>query len=480
MTSFHELDISPITIAALNNMGFEEPTPIQEMTIPAAIRGCDLIGMAQTGTGKTAAYGIPLVERCQPNLPQVQGLVIVPTRELAIQVAEELNKIGSRKRVSTLPIYGGQGIDRQIRTLKYRPQIIVGTPGRLMDHLRRRTISLNHVGMAVLDEADEMLNMGFKEDLEDILKQAPAERQNLLFSATMPAHTRNLARRFMKNPEIVHINPQAVIVKKTDQHYLEVPEIRKLDVLCRLLDMQDPERAIVFSRTKRRVDEIAEVLGKRGYSAAGIHGDLTQAQRDTVMRKFKNGTADILVATDVAARGLDINGVTHIYNFDIPQDAESYVHRIGRTGRAGEAGMAITFVTSRETGHLKYIEDSIKHRISRKPIPTSNDALLGMRQAAVNNLAEVAAREDVQAYRSFAGALLEEHDSETLLAAALKIITREPAESHFPVLTEAPLIPLKSAGAFGKVSDSGSGYRRTNMISRNKNQTGRARRSRQG
>lgn len=465
MTSFHELQIESIIITALSHMGFEEPTPIQEKTIPAAIMGRDVIGLAQTGTGKTTAYGIPLVQRCQPDLEQVQGLVIVPTRELAMQVAEELNKIGSRKKIRVLPIYGGQEIERQIRALKNRPQIIVGTPGRLMDHLRRRTIRLGYISMVVLDEADEMLNMGFKEDIEEILRQTPPERQNLLFSATMPLQTQNLAREFMQNPEMVHIDPQTVTVVNTEQQYMEVPELKKLDVLCRLLDMQNPDLAIVFGRTKRRVDEIAEALSKRGYSAAGIHGDLTQSQRDMVMRKFKHGTTDILVATDVAARGLDISGVTHIYNFDIPQDAEWYVHRIGRTGRAGEAGLAITFVTSREIGHLKYIEGSIKHKISRKPMPTSSDVLAGLQQAVVNNLLEAAGKEETQAYRTLAVELLEEYDSETLLAAALKIMTRKPEENPLPILTEAPPIHLKS---LRKPKEINNGYRRPSNSSRKK------------
>jgi ATP-dependent RNA helicase DeaD len=466
MLNFQELKIDPTIIAALSNMGFEEPTPIQEMTIPLAMMGRDVIGLAQTGTGKTAAYGIPLVDKCQAELEYVQALVIVPTRELAMQVAEELNKIGSHKKIRSLPIYGGQEMERQIRALKNRPQVIVGTPGRLMDHLRRRTIRLNQISLLVLDEADEMLNMGFKEDIEEILRQAPKERQSLLFSATMPLHTRNLTHEFMQNPEMVHINPRAVTVVNTEQQYMEVPENKKLDVLCRLLDIQNPDMAIVFGRTKRRVDEIAEALSKRGYSADGIHGDLTQSQRDTVMRKFKAGTIDILVATDVAARGLDISGVTHIYNFDIPQDAEWYVHRIGRTGRAGETGLAITFVTSREMSHLKYIEDSIKHKITRKPMPTPNDALAGLRQAVVDNLLEVAGQAEIQVYRALAKGLLDEYDSETLLAAALKILTREPEEKPLPVLTEAPPIHIKNVRT---PKESNSSYRRTNSPSRKKN-----------
>jgi ATP-dependent RNA helicase DeaD len=335
-----------------------------------------------------------------------------------------------------------------------------------MDHLRRRTIRLDRISVLVLDEADEMLNMGFKEDIEEILRQAPQERQSLLFSATMPLHTRNLTSEFMQNPEMVHINPRVVTVVNTEQQYMEVPEAKKLDVLCRLLDMQNPDMAIVFGRTKRRVDEIAEALSKRGYSADGIHGDLTQSQRDTVMRKFKAGTIDILVATDVAARGLDISGVTHIYNFDIPQDAEWYVHRIGRTGRAGETGLAITFVTTREMSHLKYIEESIKHKISRKPMPTPSDALAGLQQVVVNNLLEVAGQAEIQAYRALAKGLLDEYDSETLLAAALKIMTREPEEKPLPVLTEAPPIHVKNVRT---PKENNNGYRRNASPSRKKN-----------
>jgi len=466
LKTFSDLQIAPIIIEALSNMGFEEPTPIQEMTIPLALTGRDLIGRAQTGTGKTAAYGIPLVDRCENDVEAIQGIVITPTRELAMQVAEELNKIGHNKKIRALPIYGGQEIDRQIRALKNRPPIIVGTPGRLMDHLRRRTIRLDKIKMLVLDEADEMLNMGFKEDIEEILKQAPGERQNLLFSATMPHHIQTLAREFMKNPEMIHIDPREVTVSNTEQQYIETPERQKLDVLCRLLDIQNPDLAIVFGRTKRRVDEIAEALSKRGYAADGIHGDLTQSMRDIVMRKFKNGTIDILVATDVAARGLDISGVTHIYNFDIPQDPEGYVHRIGRTGRAGETGLAITFVTPREIGHLKYIEELIKHRIIRKPMPTQTDALVGLQRAVVENLLGVAAKEDINSYKSLAEGLIEEHDSVTLLAAALKMLTREPEDKPLPVLSEAPPIPLKN---INKGKNQSAGYRRKSNPPRKSN-----------
>lgn len=443
MKTFEELNIPPIIMQALGNMGFEEPTPIQEETVPLALMGKDLIGRAQTGTGKTAAYGIPLINRCDVDLEQIQGIVITPTRELAMQVAEELNRIGSPKNVRSLPIYGGQEIERQIKALKKRPPIIVGTPGRLMDHMRRKTIRLQNIKMVVLDEADEMLNMGFKEDIESILKEMPAERQNLLFSATMPVHIQNLAREFMNNPELIQIKPMEVTVANIEQQYMETPESQKLDVLCRLLDIQNPDLAILFARTKRRVDEIAEALIQRGYSAEGIHGDLNQNRRDTIMGKFRSGSIDVLVATDVAARGLDITGVTHIYNFDIPQDPEGYVHRIGRTGRAGETGLAITFVTPREISHLRFIEQITHHKINRKPVPTVNDVFAGLQQKVVDNILTVAQEEDMQQYRTLAESLLEDNDSVTLLAAALKILTREPEKSPAQLLSEAPPIKIK-------------------------------------
>lgn len=444
MKTFDQLNLALVIQKGIANMGFEEATPIQEQTIPIALMGRDLIGRAQTGTGKTAAYGIPLVDRCEIEFEHIQGIIITPTRELAIQVAEELNRIGHFKCIRSLPIYGGQEIDRQIKSLKKKPHIIVCTPGRLMDHMRRRTIRLQQVKMVVLDEADEMLNMGFKEDIEEILKQIPVESQKLLFSATMPLRIQVLAREFMNNPEMIHIAPQEVTVANTLQQYIETTEKQKLDVLCRLLDIQNPDLAIVFGRTKRRVDEIAEVLSGRGYSAEGLHGDLSQNNRDTIMRKFKAGDIEVLVATDVAARGLDITGVTHIYNFDIPQDSESYVHRIGRTGRAGENGLAMTLVTPREINHLKNIEAVVKHKIIRKPVPTLSEAFAGLQQVVVDNLLEVSRQEDAKEFRSLAESLLDEHDSVTLLSAALKMLTKEPLNGPLKELSDAPPISIKS------------------------------------
>ena len=445
MENFGELSLDKTIIQAINNMGFEEPTPIQSRTIPLALMGKDLIGRAQTGTGKTAAYGIPLIQKCEADSPAIQALVITPTRELAIQVAEELNRIGHYKQVRSLPIYGGQEIERQIRALKNGVQIVVGTPGRLMDHLRRRTLKINQVRMIVLDEADEMLNMGFREDIEEILKQMPEARQNLLFSATMPPHIQKLANDFMHDPELVHINPREVTVANIEQRYIELNEAQKLDVLCRLLDIQNPDMSIIFSRTKRRVDEIAEALSKRGYLAEGIHGDLAQSRRDIIMRKFKSGAIEVLVATDVAGRGLDITGVTHVYNFDIPQDPESYVHRIGRTGRAGEAGIAVTFVTVRELAHLRLIEELTKQKIIRQPIPSINEVFAGLQRVVVENLLNTMEHEDSRMYKSMAEKLLTEHDSVSVLAAALKMLTKEPKGKPEEVLSQAPPINIKRA-----------------------------------
>jgi ATP-dependent RNA helicase DeaD len=456
LANFTDLSLTEPVIRSIINMGFEETTPIQEMTIPLALKGRDLIGQAQTGTGKTAAYGIPLVERILEQSEQIQGIVLAPTRELAVQVAEELNKIGQFKRIHALPIYGGQSIDWQIRALRKRPHIIVATPGRLMDHMRRRTIRLSDIKIVVLDEADEMLNMGFLEDIETILKEVPEERQTLLFSATMPRQIQNIAQRFMKEPELIQIKSTGVTVSDIEQHYYEVPEKLKFDVLSRLLDIQSPDLSIVFARTKRRVDELSEALSKRGYSAEGIHGDLTQSKRDSVLRQFKDGTIEVLVATDVAARGLDISGVTHVFNLDIPQDTESYVHRVGRTGRAGKTGLAITFVTPREMGMLRLIESVIKRRIIRKPIPSIVEAVQGQQRLTMNEILRVIAEEDIEKYKGVAEELLADNDSVTLLCAALKIITKEPENVEVRLTEAAPVRvrgvgnPRSQQGGFGR------------------------------
>ncbi|WP_373773778.1 DEAD/DEAH box helicase, partial [Weissella soli] len=345
---FSELGLSEDLLTAIVKHGYVEATPIQEQTIPLTLAGKDVIGQAQTGTGKTAAFGLPILNNVDTDNYDVQALVVSPTRELAIQTQDELFKLGRDKRVRVQAVFGGADIRRQINGLKSGAHIVVGTPGRLIDHIRRGTINLSKVKTLVLDEADEMLNMGFLEDIEAILTAVPDERQTLLFSATMPPAIKRIGVQFMTNPEHIQVAAKELTTDLVEQFYVRVREQEKFDTLTRILDVQQPKLAILFGRTKRRVDELARGLELRGFNAAGIHGDLTQQKRSQVLKQFKAGEIKILVATDVAARGLDVSGVDYVYNFDIPQDPESYVHRIGRTGRAGEHGTSVTFITSYE------------------------------------------------------------------------------------------------------------------------------------
>ncbi|WP_101846613.1 DEAD/DEAH box helicase [Halobacillus sp. Marseille-P3879] len=443
MTTFNSLGLSAPVLKALDYMGFEETTPIQEQTIPLGLEGKDVIGQAQTGTGKTAAFGIPMIEKIDKDIRSVQGLVIAPTRELAIQVAEEVNRLGKNKGVRALPIYGGSNMDRQIRALKDN-HIVVATPGRLLDHIRRKTIKLQNVHTAVLDEADEMLNMGFIDDIRDILKSLPEHRQTLLFSATMPKEIRDIATKLMKQPEEVKVKAKEMTVENIEQYYIEIPEKHKFDTLTRLLDIDAPALAIVFGRTKRRVDEVSDGLQARGFRAEGIHGDLTQGKRMSVLNKFKKGRIEILVATDVAARGLDISEVSHVYNFDIPQDPESYVHRIGRTGRAGRKGKSISFVTPREKAQLNLIEKLTKKEVERRSVPSSDEARRGQQQIAVEKLIETIGHQGLEKYQQSASELLEQYDASDLIAAALKMMTKE--RSEVPVrLSSVQPISVKGA-----------------------------------
>ena len=427
MSSFNTLNLSEPVMKAISHMGFEEATHIQEQAIPVAMEGKDVIGQAQTGTGKTAAFGIPMIEHIDRASRDIQGIVITPTRELAVQVAEELNRIGQFKGIHALPIYGGQDFKWQLKGLKNSPQIIVGTPGRLMDHIRRKTIKLDHIKTVVLDEADEMLDMGFKDDIEKILSYAPQNRQTLLFSATIPPLVIKLAKKYMRQPVSIGSVSEHMTVPDISQNYVEVNEGQKFEALCRLLDTQSPELSIVFGRTKMRVTELTEALSKRGYSAGGLHGDLDQPKRDRVMKQFKEGTIQMLIATDVAARGLDISGITHIYNFDIPQDPEIYVHRIGRTARAGKSGMSITFVTAREVRLLKLIERMVGSRMKRMEIPTVDDAIKGQQRIVVDSILEAAEGKDALQYRALAEMLLNDRDSVAIVSAALKVLIKEPA-----------------------------------------------------
>jgi len=416
---FGNISLSKKVHSAITEMGFEEPSPIQSQTIPILMEGHDVIGQAQTGTGKTAAFGIPIIER-MTDARNIQALVITPTRELAIQVAEEIAKIGKFKRVKTLAVYGGQSIDRQIRAMHFGVQVVIGTPGRLLDHISRGTIKLQSVKMLVLDEADEMLDMGFVEDIESILKYIPGEnRQTLLFSATMPAPIAMLARRYMKDPINVSISREQLTVPLTDQFYYEITD--KLDGLCRVLDAETMGRLIIFCRTKKGVDELVSSLQARGYMADGLHGDLSQVQRDRVMKKFRDGKLEILIATDVAARGLDIEQVTHVVNYDIPQDPEAYVHRIGRTGRAGHKGTAITFINPREFRQLKLIEHMAKTRILRRQLPSPTEVLDRRREMIKKNLINIIEQGKYADYQKIVADLAEQYDALDIAAAALKL-----------------------------------------------------------
>lgn len=371
---FEDMNISNEICRAVLDMGFEEATPIQSQAIPVILEGKDIVGQSQTGTGKTAAFGIPLLERINPEDRRLQALILCPTRELAIQVSEEFRKLLKYKdNIRVLPIYGGQPIDRQIAALRKGTQVVIGTPGRVMDHMRRRTIKAETVQMMVLDEADEMLDMGFREDIETILVKIPEEHQTLLFSATLSPEILDITKRFQKNPEFIKIVRKELTVPNIEQYYFDVKEKTKLDALCRIIDVYDPKLAMVFCNTKKRVDDLVEMLQGRGYFAEGLHGDLKQAQRDKVMQKFRNGTIEILVATDVAARGIDVDDIDVVFNYDVPQDEEYYVHRIGRTGRAGKAGKAFTFCVGKEIYKLRDIMRYTKTKIQQQKLPTLSD-----------------------------------------------------------------------------------------------------------
>lgn len=429
---FSELGLSDSLLKAIKRSGYEEATPIQEQTIPMVLKGKDVIGQAQTGTGKTAAFGLPIIENVDTENPNIQAIIISPTRELAIQTQEELYRLGKDKHVRAQVVYGGADIRRQIKSLKQHPQILVGTPGRLRDHINRHTVKLDHIKTLVLDEADEMLNMGFLEDIESIIKETPDDRQTLLFSATMPPEIKRIGVQFMSNPETVRIKAKELTTDLVDQYYVRARDYEKFDIMTRLIDVQDPDLTIVFGRTKRRVDELSKGLIARGYNAAGIHGDLTQDKRSKIMWKFKNNELDILVATDVAARGLDISGVTHVYNYDIPSDPDSYVHRIGRTGRAGHHGVSLTFVTPNEMDYLHEIEKLTRVRMLPLKPPTAEEAFKGQVASAFNDIDELIAQDSTDRYEEAAEKLLETHNATDLVAALLNNMTKE-AASEVPV-----------------------------------------------
>ena len=371
---FDDLTLSKTLQKAIADIGFEEATPIQSATIPLLFENKDIVGQAHTGTGKTAAFAIPIIEKIDMNLKEIQSLVLCPTRELAIQVTEEFRKLLKYKdEITAVSVYGGQDINRQLKALRKGPQILIGTPGRTIDHLKRGSINLNKVKIAVLDEADEMLDMGFKKDIEYILSSIPSERQTIMFSATIPKDFLELTKKFQKEPQFIDVTYQKINTPKIEQIYFELNENSKPEALSRLLDVYNIKLALVFCNTKNKVDLLVDLLKNRGYFAEGLHGDLNQSKRDLVMQSFRNGTIEVLVATDVAGRGLDINNVEAVFNFDLPYDDEDYVHRIGRTGRAGKNGKAFTFIVGKEIYNLKRIEKNYNLKIVSQKVPTVDE-----------------------------------------------------------------------------------------------------------
>ncbi len=417
---FSELGLSPESLKAVAKMGFEEASPIQSETIPKLLAGSDVVGLSQTGSGKTAAFALPAIERVDVNVRGPQVLILCPTRELAMQVAEEVAKLAQFKRgVRELPIYGGQSYDRQLRGLREGAQIIIGTPGRVMDHLERKTLKLEQVVMVILDEADRMLDMGFREDIETILKQAPVERQTVFFSATIPPPIRHLIKNYTRDPVNVRIEAQEMTVPAIEQVYYEVDRRSKLEVLCRLIDLQDIKYGIIFCGTKMMCDELADHLKARGYSADKLHGDISQQMRERVVAKFRKRGFEFLVATDVAARGLDVDDIEVVFNYDLPQDAEDYVHRIGRTGRAGKTGRAVTFVAGREIWKMQQIIRFTKGKVRREKVPSAEEVEEKRTNAFLETLRETLEKGDYKRQDAVIDQLLNQGHSPTDIASAL-------------------------------------------------------------
>lgn len=436
-TSFADLGLSGPLLESIAEVGYTAPSPIQERTIPALLNGQDVIAQAQTGSGKTAAFGLPIIESIDRKIRGIQALVLCPTRELAIQVSDALEGLGKHKRVETLAIYGGQAYERQFRGLQRGVQIVVGTPGRVMDHMRRGTLNLENLKFFILDEADEMLDMGFVDDIEWILQQVPEDRQTALFSATMPPRIAELSRKYMTDAQHISVRGKQMTVAEIRQTYYEIPRGRKVDALARILEAETPSSAIIFCRTKHGCDELGEGLMSRGFAVETLHGDLSQAQRDRVMKRFRAGQAQMLIATDVAARGLDIPDVSHVVNYDLPETAETYVHRIGRTGRYGKTGEAISMVAPREIRWLRQLERITRARVEPRRLPTANDVNNRRREVLKSLVSkEMEQEESYTPYLEPVKDLLEQFDAENLAAALLKLYAEETGRSTTEVAVE--------------------------------------------
>lgn len=419
--NFHSMGLKDELLRMIAAKGYDTPTPIQVKAIPLALTGRDLMGKAQTGSGKTAAFGLPVLNQIIPR-QGLQALILCPTRELALQVADEISALGKLLPVFCLPVYGGQSIELQFRSLRRNPEIVVATPGRLLDHLTRKTIDLSLIKFVVLDEADEMLDMGFIPDVENILSQCPAERNTYLFSATLFSEIKNLGSKFMKDPLVVEVDTPELTVPSVEQYYYRTNPRQKVETICRLIDVSQPRVSLIFCRTKKGAHTLASTLNRRGYPAQALHGDMSQRERDYVMENFRSGQVQILVATDLAARGLDIDIITHVFNFDIPDDPDVYVHRIGRTARAGREGIAITLVEGRQIRQLKQIEQHTGKLIQAQKLPSLQDALQKRDDDLIAQvLASVSG--EMSNYSILTARLLEEAPAEKIIGALLKLLS---------------------------------------------------------
>ena len=428
-TSFDELGLDDSLVAVVRGLGYETPSPIQAQAIPALLKGGDVVGLAQTGTGKTAAFALPMVQRLDPGSPRTQALVLAPTRELALQVSEAIQSYSSGTGLKVLPVYGGQSYGAQLQGLKRGAQVVVGTPGRVIDHLDRGSLDLSHLEMLVLDEADEMLNMGFAEDVERILADTPEYKQVALFSATMPPGIRRLAKRYLHDPQDISTPEAKRSTTSVRQRWMPVSHHNKLDALTRVLEVEQGDAMLIFVRTKSATEELAEKLRSRGYTVAALNGDLAQAQRERTVGQLKSGAIDIVVATDVAARGLDVDRITHVVNYDIPHDPEAYVHRIGRTGRAGRSGDAIVFVTPRERRMLESLERVSGRPVEQMPVPTPDEVNARRADRFASSITNAMGDPQFNVYRGLVEQYAQEHDVDmTDIAAALAVMGQDDKE----------------------------------------------------
>jgi len=474
-TSFADLGLSEPLLKAIADVGYEAPTPIQTKTIPPLLAGRDLIGQAQTGTGKTAAFAMPILQAIDPAVATTQALVLAPTRELAIQVSEAVHSYSKHLgRVGVLPVYGGQPIQLQLKRLERGVHVVVGTPGRVMDHLRRGTLKLDAIRFIVLDEADEMLRMGFLEDVEWILAQAPAGRQTALFSATMPPEVRRIAERHLRNPVTIEIEHRTLTLPAIEQRYLNVSPQQKIEALARILETEQTDAVLIFTRTKTGAAELTEKLQGRGYAAEAMHGDMGQAQRETVIRRLKGGQVEIVVATDVAARGLDVERISHVINYDVPNDVEAYVHRIGRTGRAGRKGIAVLFVIPRERRMMGEIERYTRQKLTAMKMPSQADVAARRIAMFKDNLRKTVEEGDLDLYLSLVEELVEEGLDLAEIAAAASRLARGDKPLEVELEPEAAEVPRAEDGMVRLFLDAGSrgGVRPADIVGAIANEAG--------